>query len=231
MRFKWGGRRQGDADRPSGLSLPPSAAAELDRELPTKVLKKFLACLVQNPTPTLLDLGPVVGSNVSYFGEQLGCKIHVEDLYAELDRATKQGTRGELKARILERLSYDPGSIDGVLCWDAFDYLERDTATALARKLVALLAPGGALVAFFSTIDDHEPVYTRYVIVDDQTLRHRVYEAHSPRGPVWANRDITRLFDGLIVGESFLLLTKMREMLFRKPGEARLAEVAASPGP
>jgi len=34
---------------------------------------------------------------------------------------------------------------------------------------------------------------------------------------VIANRDINRLFEGLTVAESFLLLTKTREIVFRKP--------------
>ena len=38
----------------------------------------------------LLDLGAVVGSNVSFFGEQLGCKIFVEDIYKELDRYARE---------------------------------------------------------------------------------------------------------------------------------------------
>jgi len=47
----------------------------------TKALRKFLASLTARESPALLDLGPVVGSNVSFFGEQLGCKIFVEDIF------------------------------------------------------------------------------------------------------------------------------------------------------
>ena len=52
----------------------------------TKALRKFLTALTARESPVLLDLGPVVGSNVSFFGEQLGCKIFVEDIFADLDR-------------------------------------------------------------------------------------------------------------------------------------------------
>ena len=56
---------------------------------PTKALARFLTSLASRPQPLLLDLGPVVGTNVTFFGEQVGCKILVEDLYKDIDRHVK----------------------------------------------------------------------------------------------------------------------------------------------
>ena len=39
---------------------------------PTKALARFLTSLGTRPQPQLIDLGPVVGANVNFFGEQLG---------------------------------------------------------------------------------------------------------------------------------------------------------------
>jgi hypothetical protein len=64
---------------------------------PTKVLARFVASLSARPQPVLLDLGPVVGSNVSFFGEQLGCKIIVEDLSKDIDRHVRDGKLEELR--------------------------------------------------------------------------------------------------------------------------------------
>ena len=52
----------------------------------SKVFPKFLSALGQQPAPVLLDLGPVVGSNITFFGERLGCKIIVEDLFGDLEQ-------------------------------------------------------------------------------------------------------------------------------------------------
>ena len=80
MLGKLGGRRTShDEESPAAPSEPPSPGTQC----PTKALKKFLATLTSRPNPVLLDLGPVIGANVSFFGEQLGCKILVEDLYEE----------------------------------------------------------------------------------------------------------------------------------------------------
>ena len=59
---------------------------------PTKALTKFLKLSAVTREPALIDLGPVVGSNVTFFGEQLGCRIRVEDIAADIDRHVKAGT-------------------------------------------------------------------------------------------------------------------------------------------
>ena len=84
------------------------------------------------PSPAILDLGPVVGSNVSFFGEELGCRLRVEDVIADIEAHAAAGTTDQLPAFFRTRFKSEPGSVDGVLCWDVFDYLEKDAATALA---------------------------------------------------------------------------------------------------
>ena len=165
----------------------------------------------------LLDLGPVVGSNVSFFGEQLGCKIFVEDLYADLERFIREGKADQFPAFLKGRLKEKAGTVHGILCWDLLDYLDKHAAQALATELMRVLAPEGALLGFFCT--SHTPVvrYTKYIVVDETNLRHKPYPAARGRQSVLLNRDIIRLFGELRVSDSFLLQNNMREILFRRP--------------
>jgi len=202
------GRSPGEATPGAGS---PGAAVG------TKALAKFVSVLAGKEAPVLLDLGPVVGANVAFFGERLGCKIFVEDLYGDLERLSKARKLDELPTFLEGRFDRPDGSVEGVLCWDLFDYLARPAAEALAGRLTRLLRPDGVLLAFFSTLPPGDPQYTKYRIVDETHLEQSAYPASCPRQPALANRDIGRLFDGLVVAESFLLLTKTREMLFRKP--------------
>ncbi len=189
---------------------------------PTKALAKFLASLGSRPQPRLLDLGPVVGANVTFFGEQLGCKILVEDLYKDIDRFVRESKVEDLPAFLGKRFHQETGTIDGILCWDVFDYLDRAAATPLAQQLARILRPEGALLAFFNTAEP--PVgaaatYTKHVVVDPGNLQHRPYAAARGKQRPLLNRDIQRMFEPLRITEQFLLKTNLREVLFRKPAD------------
>ena len=194
-----------------------TAAVVAEPVFGTKALKKFLACLTAQDTPVLLDLGPVVGSNVSFFGEQLGCKIFVEDIFADLDRHVREGKLEALPDFFRKRFSQRDGTVDGILCWDLFDYMDKHAAQALAIELTRILRPDGALLGFFGTAQPRDARYTKFVIIDDVNLKHRMYPAARGRQAVLLNRDIIRLFEKLRVSDSFLLQNNIREILFRKP--------------
>jgi hypothetical protein len=208
-----GARREGE----SGAAADSSVTNVAEASYPTKALHKFLASLQGAENPLLVDLGPVVGSNVTFFGEHLGCRIRVEDIAADIDRHVKTGKLEELPAFFARRFTQAPGTVDGILCWDVLDYLDRPAAQALATSLSALLRPEGVLLGFFSTAEQHESVYTKYVLVDEATLRYRTYPALRPRQRSLLNGDIIKLFKDLRVTDSFLMKSKVREMLFRKP--------------
>jgi hypothetical protein len=199
--------------RPQG----PASGPVDDPVFATKALHKFLQTLTSREMPVLLDLGPVVGSNVSYFGEQLGCKIFVEDIFADLDRHVREGTLDQLPEFLSKRLPQAEGEVDGILCWDLIDYLDRPAAQALATQLTRVLRPDGALLGFFGSIAPQDAHYTKFIIVDDVNLKHRSYPAARARQAILLNRDIIRLFSGLRVSDSFLLKNNLREILFRKP--------------
>jgi hypothetical protein len=212
----FGGRRSGDADP----TVPDTTALPQEPLYPTKALPKFLRHLQSRQNPAMIDLGPVVGSNVTFFGEQLGCRIRVEDVAADIDRHVKTGTIDQLPTFFETRFKAGPESVDGILCWDIFDYMDRPAAQALAASLTHLLRPDGTLLGFFSTGDSRAQVYTKYVVVDDVNLRYRTYPATRPRQRALLNRDIIKLFEHLRVTDSFLMKTHMREILFRKPAYA-----------
>ncbi len=204
--------RRPDADPSLDLSVTID-----DPIFATKALRKFLTLLTANASPVLLDLGPVVGSNVSFFGEQIGCKIFVEDIFADLDRHIREGKLDRLPDFLKNRFPQTAASVDAVLCWDLIDYLDKPSAQALATELTRVLRPEGALLGFFGSVQTLDARYTKYIIVDEVNLKHRSYPAARGRQAVLLNRDIIRLFGGLRVSDSFLLKNNLREILFRKP--------------
>ena len=187
---------------------------------PTKALARFMSSLGTHEQPLLLDLGPVVGPNVTFFGEEIGCKILVEDLSKDIDRHVLEGKLDQLPAFFEKRFSGAEGSVDGILCWDVFDYLDKASAESLARQLTRMLKPDGVLLAFFSTADPRSsvtPTYTKHVVLDRTSLQYRPYPAARGKQRPALNRDIQRMFEPLRISEQFLLKTNLREVLFRKP--------------
>lgn len=201
----------------TGATTETSVTNVAEAAYATKALQKFLNNLQNSENPLLLDLGPVVGSNVTFFGEQLGCRIRVEDVAADIDRHVKTNTLDQLPEFLSKRFPQAPGTVDGILCWDVLDFLERPAAQSLATALSSLLKPDGSLLGFFSTAETQQAIYTKYVVVDHATLKYRTYPAARPRQRNLLNGDIIKLFKDLRVTDSFLMKSKVREMLFRKP--------------
>jgi hypothetical protein len=223
---RWGTRRSEDAARPHEKTVTTTATNE--KTLGTKAFGKFLSALSNRESPVLLDLGPVVGHNINFFGERLGCKFVVEDVYANLEKFAKENRTSELAAFLSTRFHQEDAAFDGILCWDIFDYLDKQAGPVLAREMTRLLKPGGALMSFFATVTQPGQEYTRFLVVDDKNLTHRVYPASRGRQPVLVNRDINRMFEGLTVWESFLLMTKTREIVFRKPEKKAVVDASAA---
>ena len=216
--LKFGGKRP---EQPaSGAAGDAAASKGPDAIIPSKALPKFVSALSHRDAPVLVDFGPVIGTNVAYFGEQLGCKLFIEDLAAEIDKHARTGSREGLAEALVKRFSMPDGSVDGVLCWDIFDFLEPAAARGLAQQVVRVLRPGGAVMGFFCTKAVERSPFTKFEIQEPgqsaQSLRHRHHPGAGGPKFVLQNRDIIKMFDGLFVSESFLLKSNTREILLRK---------------
>jgi hypothetical protein len=207
---KWGKRAE-----PSGRAGDAPAPRE-EPVLPSKAFPKLVASLSQKDAPILLDFGPVIGANVAFCGERLGCKLFIEDLLADIDRQLKGTAKQDLATSLETRFSHVDGSIDGIICWDLFDFLDKATTAALAKQIVRLLKPGGAVMAFFCTSSVERAAFTKFEIVDENNLRHRYHPGVGGKKTSLQNRDIIKMFEGLTVSDSFLLKNNTREMLLRK---------------
>lgn len=209
--LNWGKRQKSDP-----ADITPPKGAEL--VVPTKAFPKFLSAVKNQPEPaTVIDFGPVIGGNVGYLGERLGCKLFIEDLVTEFDRHKKAGTIAELATGFEVRLNQrEAASVDGILCWDLFDFLDKNAAQALAKQIVRMLRPGGAVMGFFCTSAVERAPFTKFEMVDDNSLRHKHHPGAGGPKTSLANRDIIRMFEGLTVAESFLLKNSTREILLRK---------------
>ena len=195
----------------------------VDDAFPTMALGKFLDALQLREAPVLLDLGSAVGSNVTFWGEKIGGKVFIEDLFADLDQLAMEHASGKdrdasLQATVVSRITQETDSVDGVLCWDTIEHLTAPVARALAAGLARVLRPGGGvLLTSFGTKQRHIPGHRRYEIVSRSEMGYRFEAGASRQLRVLQSREVIQMFRELTVAESFLLKTHTREMIFRKP--------------
>ena len=210
--FNWNARKSDAA-----AATAPAVAAE-PSVTTSKVLPKFLAALAQKESPVLVDVGGVVGAYVAFLGERLACRLVVEDLVAIVEAHARKPAGDALSNALLKQLAaLEPETVDGVMCWDLFDYLDRATSQALAARMVRLLKKGGVVYGFFGQSQAELTHYTRFIVQGPTSFRQRPYPATPTRRKVLQNRDLAKIFDGLLVAESVLLKAGTRETLFRKP--------------
>ena len=209
--------------RPPRPGEPPAevvsrpAATKDDPVIASRAFPKFLSGLVGRDHLTFIDLGPAIGTNLEFFSTRTACKFYIDDLFAEIEAQGRAGTRDKLATTLPARVTQPDASVDAILCWDIFDFLDKAASQGLARELVRVLKPGGSLFGFFfNQIGEQKRLYTRFIIQDESHFRHRTSPATPVPIQVLPNRDIIRLFEGLLVSDSFLLLTHTREIVFRK---------------
>lgn len=189
----------------------------------SKGLPRFLAALSGKTQPVLVDLGSVVGVNITFFGEQYGCKIFIEDLSKDIDRHYLENKFSELPDFLSRRFPQPPESVDAIVCWDIFDYLDRPAGQALASEIVRLLRPEGVVLALFNqteAVSADDRTYTRHVVVDQRSYVQKSYPAARGKQRPFPNRDIQRMFAPLAITDQFLLKTNVREVVFRKGAAA-----------
>ena len=214
--LRWGGKRPGQPDAPG--DAPASRGDE--PVVPSKAFPKFLSAIAHQPdSPALIDLGPVIGTNVAFFGERLGCKLFIEDLFADYDRHARGGTLEQLPAAIESRFRH------------ADDERGRRPVLGLLRFPVQAGGPGarasrssgccGPAAPSWASSARPRPIGRRSRNTRSSTTTP-CGTAHHPGagGPkhVLLNRDIIKMFDGLIVSDSFLLKSNTREILLRRRG-------------
>ena len=186
----------------------------------SSIIPKFLSAVSnRSHQPVLIDLGPVIGSNISLFNERLSCKFYIQDLFVDIEtyaRNQEITLTTSLAERLISRFPQQPNSCDGILCWDLFDYLDPSTSRLIATKLSELLRSNGMLYGLFSTVPTNVAYYTRFVLDTEDSLRHQIYPATPTKRKVIATRDIHLLCNKLEVTDLVLRKSATRETLFKR---------------
>ena len=97
--------------RADGLPDPVPVVASETR-VASRAFPKFLGALAGRDHLTIIDVGPVVGSNLDFFAARAACKIYIEDLFTDVERHAQAGTRAKLPSVLPPRSHQAAASVD-----------------------------------------------------------------------------------------------------------------------
>lgn len=172
-------------------------------------------------SPVVLDIGPVIGSNIEFF-LNLGIKVYMEEFlpaygspkYTALvdDKVTL-----DEKKFFAENFSYSDDFFDGLICWDFLSYLDPKFAKVFADRIAAKMKPDSFVLGFFRTQRGEGPVpLHKYRISSESLLEYVPIGQQMEIRKVYQTRDVTQLFAGYESQRFYLLKHNMLEVLLRK---------------
>jgi len=188
---------------------------------PTSILKDFIAAMSKKTNPVVLDIGPVIGSNIEFF-LNLGIKIYVEDfLSAYMNPKYTLTTDGKATLDegkfFLENFDYADGFFDGLLAWDLLSYLEPRFAKTFAERISAKMKPESLVLGFFPTHKSVEPASLhKYRILNDALLEYIPQEQKLEIKKAYQTRDVTQLFLEYETQRCYLLKHNLLEVMLKK---------------
>ncbi len=169
----------------------------------------------RGPGLQILDLGPAVGTNVEFLS-QLGCKLHIGDLY---NSRVSAGEGDEIGQDQYEQLFPADARLDIVLAWDLVNYLSRAELTRLGTLLRRHCRPGALVFALVSNQKQIPAQPHRFRILGDDQLAYERRSSLERPGPRYAPYDLASALKGFRVDRSFLLRHGIQEYLFLRDDE------------
>ncbi|MCI0626364.1 MAG: hypothetical protein L0387_32760 [Acidobacteria bacterium] len=223
--FKFWKRLGADASGASG-SKSARAATPAFAAYQTSILKDFIAAITRRENPVVLDLGPVIGSNIEFF-LNLGIKVYMEDFLAAYSNP-KYSVLVDDKVTLdepqffRENFDYANDFFDGLICWDFLSYLEPKFARIFVERISAKMKPDSLVLGFFRTQKSPGPVVLhKYRINSESFLEYIPQDRKMEIKKVYQTRDVTQLFAEYHSQKFYLLKHQMLEALLRKRGPAQ----------
>ena len=213
------GGPQGYGPGGSGIARSLNGKAAVETR-PSRGLEEFFGCIRDQSGLTILDLGGATQKNVSFITE-LGHRLYSEDFLAILnetfgaDDTVDQSNPGRIEYFLKQTLDYPDQHFDGVLVWDALEYLTPVLLNAVVERLHKVVKPKSYMLAFFHSDDKLQgvPCYT-FRIADVKALEISQQGLRKP-AQLFNNRSLEKLFGRFDSVKFFLTRERLREVIVK----------------
>jgi ubiquinone/menaquinone biosynthesis C-methylase UbiE len=185
-------------------------------------LDQFCASLEERPGLSILDLAGASQSTVS-FVTSYGHRLYSDDFVHQLDACFGEGNfyDNQSHPRKVERfleasLSFEDGSFDGALVWDALQFLSAPLLETVVGRLHRILRPGSCMLAFFHTEEKLDTIPTYSFRITDHLNLELVERGRRRPAQYFNNRSLERLFQDYQSVKFFLTRDHLREVIVRR---------------
>ena len=186
-------------------------------------MDQFFTSLRGQEGLNILDFAGASQANISFITE-LGHRISSEDFVRSLELAfgtgpefyENQSDPERAEQFLSESLNFPPEHFDGVMIWDALQFLNPALLQPMVDKLYEILRPNSLMLAFFHADEKATqfPLYT-YRIADQKTLILNPRGMRT-RGQFFNNRGLEKLFSRFQSVKFFLTRDSLREIIVRR---------------
>ncbi|MEP4146250.1 MAG: hypothetical protein ABJL54_03455 [Halioglobus sp.] len=179
----------------------------------SQLLPDLFESVAEDQCITVLHLGPVLPETMEYFSS-FRCKLHVNDLFAELPLSFKPGDELTVQERMSSLVSFPEDTrFDVCLFWDLLNYLDQDGVVALMQCLRPHLATT-AMAHAFTVHNIRSPQRDcRFGIVSDSEIVLRPRHHKVPEYAPHSQGKLKEWLDGFDVKRSVLLAQSRLEIL------------------
>ncbi len=209
----------------NGGNAPRTAAGQGHKEAPdsrqSRGLDQFFGSFRDQTGLSILDLGGACQENVNFI-TSLGHRFYSEDflrIFQETfgEDIADQSNPGRIDYFLRRSLDYADGQFDGVLAWDALEYMEPALLAATADRLWRILKPKGYLLAIFHSAERKRMVpCCSFRIQDLRTLQVSRHGERAASQQLFNNRSLEKLFQKFESVKFFLARDSLREVIVRK---------------
>jgi hypothetical protein len=169
---------------------------------------------------SVLDCAGASQDNIDFL-INLGHKVYSQDLVRNLDEAfgldlTEQTNPSRIEYFLKQNFQYPPETLDGVLLWDALQFMSPALLNATVERLYEVMRPKSYLLAFFTATERVRDVPSNsFRIVDHKTIA-LTERGIRPAGQVFNNRNLEKLFGKFESVKFFLTRENLREVIVRR---------------
>ncbi len=214
--MKFGKASAGDPAKPAGKD----SSASFQRH--SSGFEQFCSAL-QTPDGgmSVLDMSGASQANIVFL-TGFGHRVASDDIMATMQQSfadnfhENQQSASNAQRFLDQALAFPDDSFDGILVWDALQFLSPPLLNQVIAQFLRIMRPKGVMLTFFSSSEKtiSLPIYT-YRIADRKTLS-LTPRAGEQRIQYYNNRFLEKLFENASSLKFFLTRDHLREVLVRK---------------